>query len=169
MLKMKRSGADSKQSQSGRPDGRAGTPGAVVLHIDDDPNDTELLRAAVRKASVPFLLQNVEDGEQAIAYLNGAGPYADRQRYPAPALILLDLKMPRATGFEVLVWIRNHSQFRQVPVVVLSGSELKDDIQRAYAAGANSYLIKPLGFDTLVRLVVGLNALVGRTTGCPVR
>src|ERR1043165_3177141 len=72
----------------------------TVLHIDDDPNDTELLRAATKRAKTHFDLQNVEDGEHAIAYLNGDGVYADRDRYPMPALILLDLKMPRATGME---------------------------------------------------------------------
>ncbi|HWH68998.1 MAG TPA: response regulator [Candidatus Sulfotelmatobacter sp.] len=134
-------------------------PPAVVLHVDDDPNDTELLRAATRKAEVPFLLHNVEDGDQAMAYLNSQGTYANRERYRVPSLVLLDLKMPRATGFEILKWIRSHPQFGQIPVVVLSGSELQDDINHAYAVGANSYLIKPLGFDALVNLVKDLNAV----------
>jgi len=129
----------------------------TVLHIDDDPNDTELLRAAVRKAGAPFVLHNVEDGENAIAYLSGQGPYADRQRYQMPSLILLDLKMPRATGFEILSWIRAHPELGDLPVVVLSGSELQDDIRQAYAHGANSYHIKPLGFEALVSLVRTLN------------
>jgi CheY-like chemotaxis protein len=130
-----------------------------VLHVDDDPNDTILLEAAARKAKVSFLLQNVADGEAAIAYLDGSGIYADRLRYPVPSLILLDLKMPRATGFEVLQWIRAHADLRQIPVVVLSGSELQQDIQHAYNTGANSYLVKPLGFDALVSLVKSLNSL----------
>src|SRR5438105_15911383 len=80
----------------------------TVLHIDDEPNDTELLKAATRRAKTHFDLQNVEDGENAIAYLKGSGRFADRQRYPMPRLILLDLKMPRATGLEMLKWIRQH-------------------------------------------------------------
>jgi len=131
----------------------------TVLHIDDDPNDTELLRAATKRAKTQFDLQNVEDGEHAIAYLNGDGIYADRDRYPMPALILLDLKMPRATGMEMLKWIRRHPEFSQVPVVVLSGSELHEDIRQAYAIGANSYLIKPLGFEALVDLVKDVDAV----------
>ncbi len=130
----------------------------TVLHIDDDPNDTELLRAAAVKAQVTCTLRNVTDGEQAIAYLSGHGPFANRELHPLPALILLDLKMPRATGFEVLSWIRAHPQIGHLPVVVLSGSALQDDIQRAYAAGANSYLIKPLGFSALVELVRDLQS-----------
>src|SRR5689334_4482995 len=80
---------------------------ATVLHVDDDPNDTALLEAARRKAGVEFRLENVSDGDQAIAYLSGAGQYANRSRYPLPTVILMDLKMPRATGFEILKWIRN--------------------------------------------------------------
>src|SRR5712671_4911113 len=124
----------------------------TVLHIDDDPNDTALLQAATRKADLNLILKNVEDFEQATAYLGGVGVYADRGTYPVPSLILLDLKMPRATGFEVLRWIRNHPGYSHIPIVVLSGSELQDDIRRAYVGGANSYLVKPLGFDALVSL-----------------
>ncbi|MEY2430112.1 MAG: hypothetical protein QOJ40_2997 [Verrucomicrobiota bacterium] len=131
----------------------------TVLHIDDDPNDTMLLQAATRKAAVEFILHNVEDGDEAIAYLSGEGIYADRKRFQLPALILLDLKMPRATGFEVLKWIRSHPELGNLPVVVLSGSELQDDIRQAYSAGANSYLVKPLGFDALVDLVQNVNAV----------
>ena len=98
-------------------------------------------------------LHNVEDGDKAIAYLNGVGPYADRALHPLPSLILLDLKMPRATGFEILKWIRAHPALSGVPVIILSGSELRDDIRDAYSIGANSYLIKPLGFDALVEMI----------------
>jgi CheY-like chemotaxis protein len=131
----------------------------TVLHIDDDPNDLELLRAAARRARAHFNLQNVEDGEKAIAYLNGIGVYADRICYPMPALILLDIKMPRATGLEMLKWIRQHPELGHLPVVVLSGSELHEDIRQAYAIGANSYLIKPLGFEALVDLVKDIRAV----------
>jgi CheY-like chemotaxis protein len=125
----------------------------TVLHVDDDANDTALLQAAARKANLSFTLENVEDFEQTMAYLNGEGGYSDRARHPLPSLILLDLKMPRATGFEVLGWIRKNPGTGHMPVVVLSGSELQDDIRRAYIGGANSYLVKPLGFDALVSLV----------------
>jgi len=125
----------------------------TVLHIDDDPNDTTLLQAATRKAGLSLALKNLEDFEQAVDYLSGKGHYADRSAHPMPRLILLDLKMPRATGFEVLRWIRNNPSLSKIPVIVLSGSELQDDVRRAYLGGANSYLVKPLGFDALVDLV----------------
>ena len=131
----------------------------TVLHIDDDPNDTELLRAATGKADVKFILHNVEDGEQAIAYLSGQGAYADRKRYQMPSLVLLDLKMPRATGFEILKWIREHPALGRLPVVVLSGSELQEDIRQAYAIGANCYLVKPHGFSALVDMVKSISTV----------
>jgi CheY-like chemotaxis protein len=133
--------------------------GATVLHVDDDPNDTTLLEAARRKAGVQFRLENVCDGDQAIAYLNGLGNYANRINHPFPTLILLDLKMPRATGFEILRWIRCHPECKNLAVVVLSGSELNEDIQKAYRLGANSYLVKPLGFMALVKLVKNIAAI----------
>lgn len=125
----------------------------TVLHIDDDPNDTELLKAAAREAKALFQIHNVEDGETAMAYLNGAGEYAERARYPLPHLVLLDLKMPRASGFELLKWIRAQPHLCRLPVVILSGSELHEDIRLAFHQGANSYLIKPLGFEALVTMI----------------
>lgn len=137
----------------------------TVLHIDDDPNDAELLKAAARKAQVPFIVQNVEDADAAIAYFRGTGVYADRLVYGKPSLVLLDLKMPRTTGFELLKWMRSQPDLKSIPVVVLSGSELKDDIQFAYENGANSYLVKPLSFEALVELVGSLNSLWLKATG----
>src|SRR5262249_46916312 len=90
----------------------------TVLLIDDDPNDTTLLQAAIRHAALSFSILNVQDGDEAIAYLSGAGPYSDRSRYPVPSLILLDLKLPRQTGHEILKWIRSHPHLGQMPVVV---------------------------------------------------
>jgi CheY-like chemotaxis protein len=133
--------------------------GDTVLHVDDDPNDTALLEAARRKAEIEFRLENVGDGDQAMAYLNGSGPYANRTRHPWPRLILLDLKMPRATGFEILKWIRGHPDCKDLPVVVLSGSELQEDVRQAYSMGANSYLVKPLGFEALVQLVRNITSV----------
>src|SRR3954471_6964001 len=103
----------------------------TVLHVDDDPNDTALLQVACAKACVDFELQNIGDGEQAMEYLSGSGKYGDRARYRLPGLVLLDLKMPKSTGLDILVWIRNQSMLKDIPVVVLSGSELQADIQQA--------------------------------------
>jgi CheY-like chemotaxis protein len=131
----------------------AGKIGVTVLHVDDDPNDTALFQAACRKAELEFALHNVEDGEQAMAYLQNA----EKTSGQIPSIVLLDLKMPRATGFELLRWIRKHPSFSTLPVIVLSGSELQQDIKDAYAQGANSYLVKPLGFDSLVELIKNIS------------
>jgi CheY-like chemotaxis protein len=138
--------------------GAPGSP-AVVLHIDDDANDIELLRAAARRASFPLKLEHAEDGEQAMHYLTSADHGGDTKHQRLPTLILVDLKLPRITGLEIVEWVRSHPQTRHIPIVVLSGSELSSDMQRAYDAGANSYMVKPLEFDGLVRLV---NQVVGR-------
>src|SRR5882724_9143224 len=132
MKKMRISISETIHGGSGGARRLATSAGATVLHVDDDPNDTALLEAARRKAGVDFRLENVGDGDQAIAYLSGAGHYANRTNHPWPTLILLDLKMPRATGFEILKWIRNRPDCKELPVVVLSGSELQEDIRQAY-------------------------------------
>jgi CheY-like chemotaxis protein len=125
----------------------------LVLHIDDDPNDTELLRAAVTKANLDLALHSVEDGEQAVAFLENLV----EDSVPPPKLILLDLKMPRVTGFDLLRWIRSHIHLCNTPVVVLSGSSCEIDVDGALAAGANSYVEKPFEFDGLVRMIRNLN------------
>lgn len=130
----------------------------TVLHVDDDPNDSTLLQVACAKADVGFELLNVHEPHEVIEYLSGKGKYADRSQYQMPELVLLDMKMPRATGLDILKWIRRESPVRHLPVIVLSGSELTDDMQRAFADGANSYLVKPPNFDSLVKLVQHINA-----------
>ena len=129
----------------------------TILHVEDDPNDTLLFQHACQKAGIDCNLQNVEDGEQAITYLRGAEQFADRGRYPIPTLVLLDLKMPRVNGFDVLAWMRSDRQLRAMPVVVLSSSNHDADVKRAYDLGANSYLVKPVGFESLVEIAKSLN------------
>jgi CheY-like chemotaxis protein len=125
----------------------------TILHVEDDPNDTLLFEHACRKAGVVFDLQAVSDGDQAIAYLRGSNGFSDRMKHPIPKLILLDLKMPRVSGFDVLAWLRSDELFKQLPVVVLTSSNHDADVKRAYDLGARSYLVKPVGFEALVELV----------------
>lgn len=129
------------------------TAATTILHVEDDPNDTLLLQHACRKAGIVFQLQAVSDGDQAIAYLRGINDFSDRNKYPIPELILLDLKMPRVSGFDVLAWLRADDNFKKLPVVVLTSSNHDADIKRAYDLGAKSYLVKPVGFEALVELV----------------
>ena len=125
----------------------------TILHIEDDSNDVLLLQHACRKAGGRFVLQTVSDGDEAISYLSGMDKFADRHSHPLPRLVLLDLKMPRVNGFEVLAWLRKNQDFKCVPVVVLTSSNHEADVRRAYELGANSYLVKPVGFDALVELL----------------
>ncbi|HEY9735478.1 MAG TPA: response regulator [Trichocoleus sp.] len=135
---------------------------ATILLVEDDPGDVFRIQRAFNKANAIAPLEVVTDGEQAIHYLQGQGVYQDRDRYPLPVLMLLDLKLPRYSGFEVLSWLREKSDLRHLPVVVLTSSEYQADIDRAYALGANSYLAKPPDTDTLLEMVkaVGLFWLI---------
>lgn len=128
-----------------------------ILLVEDDPNDVLLIRRAFRKANLANPLQVVGDGEQAEAYLSGRGPYADRERHPLPVLVLLDLKLPRRSGLEVLEWLRGQPALSRVRIVVLTSSREASDVNRAYDLGASSYLVKPVAFDSLIDLVKALD------------
>jgi CheY-like chemotaxis protein len=121
--------------------------------VDDRDDDVTLTAWALRKIKASQSLHQVMGGKQAIDYLNGEGPYSDRDRFPLPQLILLDLKMPEVTGFEVLSWIRQQNHIRSTPVVILSGSVWSRDAARAYQLGANSYLQKPGALEDFVAMM----------------
>ena len=125
----------------------------VVLLVEDDPDHVLLIQRAFAKANLVNPLRIVRDGEDAVAYLSGTGAYADRTRHPVPSLILLDLKLPRKSGLEVLSWLRGESHLKLTPVVILSSSSETGDIQQAYALGVNSYLVKPVNFGDLLEMV----------------
>jgi CheY-like chemotaxis protein len=131
---------------------------STILLVEDDPGDVFRIQRAFRKANLVSSLAVVTDGEKAIQYLSGQDPYQDRDRSPLPVLVLLDLKLPRYSGFEVLSWLRTESNLKQLPVVVLTSSDYQLDIDRAYELGANSYLAKPPAPDALLEMVqtVGL-------------
>jgi CheY-like chemotaxis protein len=128
--------------------------GKLILLAEDDPNDVLLFERALAKTALSqTTLQVVNDGEAALAYLSGQEPYLARERYPLPALILLDLKMPRKSGLEVLAWLREQPGLKYVPSVVLTSSKQTNDVERAYQLGANSYLVKPVVLADLVKLI----------------
>lgn len=124
----------------------------VILLIEDREDDVLLIQRAFQQAFVAHPLLVVRSGEEAIAYLAGEGQYADRTTYPIPTLVLLDLKMPRIDGFEVLEWIRKHPWLNKLRVIVLTSSHDLRDVNRAYQMGANSFLIKSIDFEDVVRL-----------------
>ena len=125
----------------------------IMLLVEDDPNDILLIQRAFAKACLVNPLKVVRDGEEALNYLSGSGEFADRGRYPLPSLILLDLKLPRKSGLEILQWLRQQPALKHIPVIVLTSSKESSDVSRAYDLGANSYLVKPVGFEGLLELV----------------
>lgn len=129
----------------------------TVLLVEDSHNDILLLQRAHKMAKMNGQLQVVKDGEQAVAYLSGRNSYVDRDQHPLPTLILLDLKLPRKSGFEVLEWLRSQPVLKRLPVVVLTSSAQASDVNRAYELGANSYMVKPVRFDSLVNMLKALD------------
>jgi CheY-like chemotaxis protein len=130
-----------------------GDPRPVLL-VEDDADDQVLIRRAFGRARLANPLRILPDGDAAVAYLGGAGAFADRAANPPPAVVLLDLKLPRRSGLEVLEWLRARpAPLGRTPVVVLTSSRESDDVRRAYDLGANSYLVKPIGFDDLFEML----------------
>ena len=119
----------------------------LILLVEDREEDIIIIQRAFERTKIPAAIQPVRDGEEAIAYLQGMGPYSNRTDYPLPWLVLLDLKMPGMTGFDVLRWIRSQPGLRRLVVVVLTSSDQIRDVNEAYALGANSFMVKPLDFD----------------------
>ena len=121
----------------------------TFLLVEDDPNDVLFVQQEFKRASKNIRLHVVSDGIEAKRYLEGKDNYNDRTRYPLPQVILLDLKMPRFSGFDFLEWLRSKApdQLHFIPVVVLSSSALPQDVVRAYALGVSSYVVKPVNWD----------------------
>ena len=124
-----------------------------VLIAEDDPSDIFLLKRAFSLAQVPATLHFVRDGQEAIDYLDGDAGYKDRSAHPLPDLLLLDLKMPKLNGFDVLHWLRRQPGLKRLLVAILTSSDQPEDINRAYDLGANSYLLKPHNSTQLSELV----------------
>ena len=125
----------------------------LVLLVEDDPADVRLIQRAFRKLQPNVPMSRLTNGDEAVAYLSGDGPYENRVAHPVPCVVLLDIKLPRRSGFEVLDWLRKQkSPLRRLPVVMLTSSKHSIDVNRAYDLGANSYLAKPetlAGLDEL--------------------
>src|SRR5579859_5380080 len=126
--------------------------GKPILLVEDDQNDVFFLQYAFEAAGVDNPIQVVADGQEAINYLSGAGHFADRQRFPLPCLMLLDLKLPVKMGTDVLRWIRKQPLVSNLLVVVLTSSSDSSDVDSAYEHGAQSYLVKPLSLEKRLEL-----------------
>lgn len=127
-------------------------PPAIILYAEDEETDVYLFRMALQKCGKEHTLLHVPDGQETIDYLSGAGRYTDRGLYPYPNLVLLDLKMPKASGLEVLEWMNANGRSR-VPTVMLTSSDHPSDIETAKRLGAVDYLIKPHDMSSLMRIV----------------
>ncbi len=128
----------------------------TVLYVEDEDNDVYLLQRAWKKAGIVNPLKVVTDGAQAIQYLGGEGKFLDRAQFPLPSLVLLDLKLPKESGFNVLKWIRNNPALHTLLVVVLTSSNNRDDIHRAHTLGANAFLTKPPTADGIAEMAASL-------------
>ena len=128
-----------------------------ILLVEDNPHDAELTMRALRKSNLANKVIHVKDGEEALDYLFGAGVYADRDMHDSPKLILLDLKLPKVDGIEVLRCIKAKEKTMCTPVVVLTSSHEDRDIEECYRLGANSYIVKPVEFDSFIKAVTELS------------
>jgi two-component system response regulator len=131
---------------------------ASILLVEDEEAHADLTKRAIRKAGNANRVDVAPDGEAALDYVFNRGPYADKQKYPTPGLILLDIKLPGIDGIEVLKQIKANALFRQIPVIMLTTSEREEDIARSYAHYANSYLTKPVGFKEFEQKVIQLDS-----------
>jgi len=130
---------------------------AHILLIEDNRMDVELTLDGFKEAHIDNTIQVAKNGQEGLDYLFGRGDYADRQKYPLPHLILLDLKMPRVDGFEVLRQVKATPIIKRIPVIVLTSSKEEGDRALSYDIGANSYLVKPVSFEGFADVVKHIN------------
>lgn len=128
----------------------------TVLVVDSDPDQAHFTKLALQRVGVITPVQLASDGEEAIGYLSGKGTFQDRDDYPLPVLMLLELKLPRISGVGLLSWLREQPALRRLPVVVLTAPGCTADLNRAYELGCNSFLIKPNSFNSLLVMMQGL-------------
>lgn len=125
----------------------------AILYVEDEENDAHFLKRAFRVAGINNELRIVTDGQQAIDYLTGEKQFRDRCEFPLPGLVLLDLKMPYRSGFDVLKWVRSNPVFKNLIIVIYTSSNQPRDITMAYDLGANGYLVKQGNPDQLASIV----------------
>jgi CheY-like chemotaxis protein len=123
-----------------------------VLLAEDDPNDVYFLKHAFKEAGIQNPLLTVADGQEAIDYLSETGKFSDRKQFPFPGLLILDLKMPRKTGLDVLQWLRKEDELRCLPAIMLSSSAHPTEVEKAYRLGVNAFVVKPPGISERAEL-----------------
>ena len=124
----------------------------TILLVEDSEDDVFFMERAIKLTGGKIVLKVAKDGQAGIDYLSGEREFADRRENPLPSLVLLDLKLPRVPGFEVLRWIRARPELQMTPVIILTSSGERADLERGYRLGANSFMVKPSESDDLVGL-----------------
>ena len=125
----------------------------TILLVEDNPDHAELIKRNFDDFQIANRFLHVEDGEAALNYLHARGKYADRTAFPAPHLVLLDLRLPKIDGLEVLKEIKSHPELQKLPTIILTTSDAERDLAKAYEYHANSYLTKPVGFPEFSQLL----------------
>ncbi|EEF61790.1 response regulator [Pedosphaera parvula] len=133
----------------------------IILLVEDMDNDVRLMQIACKKAGYQNELQRAKNGVEAIAYLKGEGLYGNRDRFPFPTAMLLDLNMPQKDGFEVLTWLKQQPRLKRFPIFVLTASSQERDIELALDLGANGYLVKPSTITELIEMAECLHRWLG--------
>jgi CheY-like chemotaxis protein len=124
-----------------------------IIIAEDDENDAVFVERALRKVGFTNPFHFCRDGTEVLDYLRGIGPFQNRRTFPFPRILITDLKMPKMSGMEVLKWLHSHPECNVIPKIVLTASRQDSDIQEAYKWGANSYLVKPGGYDSLTQML----------------
>ena len=143
-----------------------------ILQVEDDPNDVFLLQHAMKRVGVTNPVQIARDGQEAIDYLQGAGKFADRDKFPLPCLVLLDLKLPKVDGLEILREIKSDERTKAIPVIVMTSSKEQRDWVESHELGVDSFVTKPVDFDSFSKAVSKLGCywvLLNHPPAQPVR
>ena len=124
-----------------------------ILLVEDNPDHAELTIKALNQNNVLNEVYVVNDGQEALDFMYHQGKYADEKNFPRPGLILLDIKLPKVDGIEVLKKLKDDPQFKSIPVIMLTTSDRDEEIAKSYAGGANSYVVKPMDFEEFMKKV----------------
>ncbi|ARV60842.1 hypothetical protein BZZ01_21465 [Nostocales cyanobacterium HT-58-2] len=131
-----------------------GSDSKTILLVEDEPQIQFLIQYSFKVANSQVSVQVVEEGQEAIDYLEGKNPYANRESYPLPVVILTNINMPGVSGFELLAWVKQHRELKDLPVVVMSSFDDPDQLIQAASLGAHSYYIKTSSFNDLIDIVM---------------
>jgi CheY-like chemotaxis protein len=132
----------------------------TILLVEDDDGHARLLEKNLRRGGVINQLVRVADGQEAVDYVSRVGPYHDTATYPDPSIVLLDVRMPRLDGFEVLMHFKKHPLLMKIPVIMLTSTDNQVEINRAYELGANGYVVKPVGVEPFIDRVLKLGMFI---------